>query len=161
MGWGEPTPVTRVGQTAAGEALTIVPLEFTHWPWVASIYEAGIATGHATFETEVPRWEDFDAARLVDRRFVALERGPRSGRLGGGVADLGQAGLPRRGGALVYVDRNRRAAGSAAPCSTPGGLDRAGRHLDVQSGIFPENEASVALHHAAASPRSAYAAGWG
>jgi L-amino acid N-acyltransferase YncA len=31
------------------------------WPAVARIYAEGIATGDATFETEVPSWEQWDS----------------------------------------------------------------------------------------------------
>lgn len=43
------------------------------WPAVESIYVSGIATGDATFETEPPSWEEFDAGRLQDHRIVATE----------------------------------------------------------------------------------------
>lgn len=46
-----------------------------HWDAVRRIYEAGIATGHATLETEVPDWEARDEAHLADCRLVALEDG--------------------------------------------------------------------------------------
>ena len=42
------------------------------WPAVRAIYEAGIATGNATFETAVPDWPAWDAAHLDDHRLVAL-----------------------------------------------------------------------------------------
>src|SRR5262249_57948862 len=45
------------------------------WPHVASIYAAGIATQNATFETEVPAREDWDAAHLPGHRFVAVVDG--------------------------------------------------------------------------------------
>src|SRR5947207_15835348 len=52
------------------------------WPEVARIYEEGIATGNATFETEVPSWEEWDAAHLAEHRFVA----ERDGRMVGWIA---------------------------------------------------------------------------
>ena len=54
------------------------------WPEVARIYEEGIATGNATFETEVPSWEAWDAAHLAEHRFVA----ERAGRVAGWIALL-------------------------------------------------------------------------
>ena len=45
-----------------------------HWPEVARIYAEGIATGNATFETDVPTWERWDSAHLPEHRFVALSR---------------------------------------------------------------------------------------
>jgi len=44
------------------------------WPAVKAIYEQGIATRQATFETEPPSWEEWDAGHLADLRLVA-ERG--------------------------------------------------------------------------------------
>ena len=43
------------------------------WPEVARIYAAGIATGNATFETEVPAWEAWDASHLTAHRHVATD----------------------------------------------------------------------------------------
>src|SRR6187399_2552555 len=44
----------------------------TDWPEVRAIYEAGIATGNATFETSAPSWESWDHGHLPDHRFVAI-----------------------------------------------------------------------------------------
>ena len=41
------------------------------WPAVQQIYREGIATGHATFESEAPDWERFNASRLPRHRLVA------------------------------------------------------------------------------------------
>jgi L-amino acid N-acyltransferase YncA len=116
------------------------------WPHVAAIYAAGIATRNATFETAVPEWAEWDAAHLPEHRFVASEGGQPIGwvALTGysdrccyeGVADLS-----------VYV----------APAAQGRGVGRALlEHLvasaedagiwTLQAGIFPENEASLALH---------------
>ncbi len=54
--------------------LTIVPLQETHWPDVRRIYQEGIDTGQATFETSASDWERFDASRTRDCRLVALEQ---------------------------------------------------------------------------------------
>ena len=51
------------------------------WPEVARIFEEGIATGNATFETEVPSWEDWDGAHLVGHRFAAQNDGVYAGDL--------------------------------------------------------------------------------
>jgi phosphinothricin acetyltransferase len=45
------------------------------WPSVCRIYQEGIATGHATFETVVPAWEHWDQAHLDRPRLVACEGG--------------------------------------------------------------------------------------
>src|SRR3954463_4342100 len=43
-----------------GHDVAIVPLIVEHWLAVERIYAAGIATGHATFESEPPSWAAFD-----------------------------------------------------------------------------------------------------
>ena len=68
------------------------------WPVVKAIYEEGIATGHATFETQAPNWDGWDGKFLKDCRLVAEveERvvgwaalGPVSDRcVYGGVAEV-------------------------------------------------------------------------
>ena len=45
-----------------------------HGPAVLAIYEAGIATGNASFETQAPDWPTWDRKHLPDHRFVALEK---------------------------------------------------------------------------------------
>ncbi|MEZ5216469.1 MAG: hypothetical protein R2715_07725 [Ilumatobacteraceae bacterium] len=42
-------------------AVEIRAMEPADWPDVAAIYEAGIATRNATFETAAPRWDAWDA----------------------------------------------------------------------------------------------------
>ena len=44
-----------------------------------AIYEAGIATGNATFETKAPDWATWDEKHLPDHRFVALDDDEVSG----------------------------------------------------------------------------------
>ena len=51
----------------------IIPIVQNHWPAVQEIYREGIATGNATFETELPDWEKWDSGHRKDCRFVALE----------------------------------------------------------------------------------------
>src|SRR5215213_4017999 len=45
------------------------------WPAVRDIYEAGIATGQATFQTEAPGWEAWDRGHLATCRLVARDEG--------------------------------------------------------------------------------------
>jgi L-amino acid N-acyltransferase YncA len=78
--------------------MEIKPLEPYHWDDVKRIYEEGISTGNATFETSAPSWENWDTAHLKNCRFVAIEDGvitgwaaltPASGRcVYAGVADI-------------------------------------------------------------------------
>ncbi|MDE3026308.1 MAG: N-acetyltransferase, partial [Acidobacteriota bacterium] len=54
--------------------MQIRALDESDWPRVASIYAEGIATGNATFESEVPAWERWEAAH-PSLRLVAADRG--------------------------------------------------------------------------------------
>ena len=136
--------------TTAGP-LRIAQLTSDHWPAVHEIYAAGIATGHATFEAEPPpTWADFDAAKLPAHRLVALDD---DGAVLGWAAVTGVSDRCVYAGVVehsVYVHPAARGRGvgrallDALLAST-----RAARIWTVQSGVFPENTASLALHAAA------------
>ncbi len=49
----------------------IEPMQSTDWDQVCSIYEEGVATGNATFETEAPSWVKWDTAHIPGCRLVA------------------------------------------------------------------------------------------
>lgn len=53
----------------------IQPMPPDLWPAVREIYGEGIATGNATFETELPEWEKWDASHHKHCRLIALEPG--------------------------------------------------------------------------------------
>ena len=119
-----------------------------HWPAVARIYEAGIAAGNATFEHAVPNWEAWRSARVQDPRLVARDH--RSGAVLGWAALSFVSTRPvyRGVGAVsIYVDplHARKGVGSALLRALIEGSERIG-FWTLQAGIFPENEASIALH---------------
>ena len=125
--------------------VSIEPLLPEHWQAVARIYREGIATGHATFETEVPSWEAWDASHLRSLRLVALldevvgwaALSPVSSRcVYEGVAEES-----------VYVAEQARGQGvgrglleSLIARSEEAGI------WTLQTSIFPENVASLELH---------------
>ena len=128
-------------------AASIVPLTAPHWPQVEAIYAAGIATGHATFEAEPPRWETFDATRLPDQRLVAI--GPDNRVLGwtaaSGVSDRRvYAGVVEHS---VYVDpaAQGRGIGRLLLDGLADSTEAAGIWT-IQSGVFPENTRSLEVH---------------
>ncbi len=126
--------------------LEIEPLRAEHWPDVAQIYADGIATGNATFETEVPTWESWDSSHLADHRFVAL----LDGRVVGWVAVSPVSGRCVYAGVVensVYVadDARGRGVGRALLEALIASTEAAGVWT-IETGIFPENAASVRLH---------------
>ena len=51
--------------------MPIISLEPEHWPLVKAIYESGLATGNASFQTSAPSWEEWDSSHLKHSRLVA------------------------------------------------------------------------------------------
>jgi L-amino acid N-acyltransferase YncA/predicted O-methyltransferase YrrM len=117
------------------------------WPAVEGIYGAGIATGNATFESIAPGWDQWDRTHLADHRLVAIDSddqvvgwaalSPVSDRRAyRGVAEDSVYVHPdRQGGGVGTVLLERLVANS----------EHAG-YWTIQTGIFPENTASLALH---------------
>lgn len=124
------------------------------WPAVARIYQAGIDAGNATFESVVPDWEKWRASRLSEPCLVA--RDPSASSADNPSGTIGWAALTAastrpvyRGVAeiSIYVDpgRARRGVGRTLLLALVDASERAGLWL-LRAGIFPENEASIALH---------------
>ena len=119
---------------------------------VLAIYQAGLDAGNASFEHTAPDWPAFDASRLPDHRFVAVEPDAPDTVLGW----ITISAVSRRAvyaGVVehsVYVDpaARRRGVGRALLEALIAATEAAGIWT-IQSGIFPENTASLALHHAA------------
>ena len=116
------------------------------WSEVARIFAEGMATGQATFATEVPSLSEWDAAHLDRPRLVAADReqivgwaalAPVSRRTHyRGVAEVSvYVGDGSRGHGIGHSLLNELVAGSEAA-----GL------WTLMSSIFPENEASIAMH---------------
>jgi L-amino acid N-acyltransferase YncA len=113
---------------------------------VLAIYQAALDGGDASFETTAPDWAAFDAGRLADHRWVA-EAG---GTVLGWVAVTSVSPRPVYAGVVehsVYVDAaaQGRGVGRALLQRLFTSTEAAGIWT-IQSGIFPENEASLALH---------------
>jgi len=116
------------------------------WPAVRAIYEQGIAGRNATFETEAPDWDTWDRSHLDAHRLVAVEDGRVLGWAA--LAPVSERcvyqGVAENS---VYVDSaaQGRGIGKALLERIVGDAERAGIWT-IQTGVFPENEASVALH---------------
>jgi len=116
------------------------------WDFVRAIYLEGITTGQATFETVAPDWERWNAGHLPQCRLVARN----------GDVVLGWAALSPVSRREVYAgvaEVSVYVAASARGLGVGGALMRALIEASelhgvwtLQSSIFPENHASVALH---------------
>lgn len=129
--------------------LTLVAMAPAHWPEVEAIYAAGIATGHATFEATTPSWEAFDAAHLDGHRHVCLDRA--GGVLGWAAVSPVSARAAYAGVVEHSVYVAPAARGTGVGRSLLEGLVRsteAAGIWTIQSSVFPENLASLALHRA-------------
>jgi L-amino acid N-acyltransferase YncA len=116
------------------------------WPEVAAIYEAGIRTGDATFETEVRSWEAWDAAHLAEHRLVAVaDAAVAAWAALSPVSDRCVYGGVAENSIYVAPEAQGRGVGRALLTRLVEDAERAGIWT-IQTGIFPENEASIALH---------------
>ena len=119
------------------------------WPQVEAIYAAGIATGDATFETEPPSWDEFDRGRLAHSRLVAVDDGSIVGwaALSPTSARACYAGVVEHS---VYVAEQMRGRG-IGKALLEALVESAAEHgiWTIQTSIFPENAASLALHERA------------
>jgi phosphinothricin acetyltransferase len=114
---------------------------------VLAIYQAGLDGGQASFETRAPDWAAFDAGRLPDHRLVAV--GPGADVLGW-VAVTPVSGRAVYAGVVehsVYVAARAagRGIGRLLLAALIDSTEAAGIWT-IQSGVFPENTASIALH---------------
>jgi phosphinothricin acetyltransferase len=118
------------------------------WPMVQSIYREGIATGNATFETDVPEWGQWDKSHLRDCRLVVKSN---SQIIGWAALSPVSSRCVYKGVAEVslYVESSARGLGAGKA------LLRALIEESEQAGIwtlqgmtFPENTASIALQKA-------------
>ena len=128
--------------------LLIEQMQAQHWPAVELIYAQGLATGNASFETETPSWEEFQTAHLPGHPLVALDA---DAVLGWAVLSPVSDRCAYQGVAedSVYVDERARSRGVGRALLTQLTLRAESAGIwTVQAGIFPENTASIALHHA-------------
>jgi phosphinothricin acetyltransferase len=154
--WAPPSPVVTPAPAngrrwvPSPADIEIVPMSAGHAEQVLAIYQQGLDTDNASFETSAPTWNRFDASHLADHRFVACDR--RTGAVLGWVALTAVSNRPAYSGVAeesIYVHPGVQRAGvgsallaAAVASSTASGI------WTLQAGIFPENLASVALHRA-------------
>ena len=127
-------------------AITVAAMTPTDWPSVQRIYVQGIATGNATFETEPPSWEKWNAGHIEACRLVARA----------GEEVVGWAALSRVSQRAVYagvaevsvyvgVKARGQGVGMRLLQALIDASEREGLWT-LQAGIFPENSGSIRLH---------------
>ena len=128
--------------------MLIRPLQPDDYPAVATVFSEGIATGQATFETDVPGWDEWDAAHLPEHRFVAELDGEVVGWVA--VVPYSRRAVYRGvGEESVYVAERARGRGvGRALLEQVIESARKGDLWTLQAGIFTDNGASLALHRA-------------
>jgi L-amino acid N-acyltransferase YncA len=115
------------------------------WDAVRAIYIEGISTGNSTFEQSAPDWETWDQGHLLSCRLVARAAGEMLGwtalspvsrrQVYAGVAEFS-----------VYVAERARGRGiGAALLQALIEVSEREGIWTLQSGIFPENTASLEL----------------
>lgn len=126
--------------------LTIRPLEESDWDAVRTIYEEGIATRNATFQEAAPSWPEWNAGHLAACRLVATDQSKVVGwaALSRVSARAVYAGVAE---VSVYVTQTARGGGIGRLLlrELVSESERSGIWT-LQAGIFPENEASLAVH---------------
>ncbi|TDE33934.1 GNAT family N-acetyltransferase [Actinomadura sp. 6K520] len=141
--------------TTAPAQVAIRPMRPGDADQVLAIYQMGLDTGDASFEVTAPSWHAFDASRLPQHRYVAVGT---PAAVGGGTT-LGwiaatavsdrccYAGVVEHS---VYIAPQARGRGVGRALLTAfiASTEAAGIWT-IQTGIFPENTASLRLHHAA------------
>ncbi|HEY6739786.1 MAG TPA: GNAT family N-acetyltransferase [Actinopolymorphaceae bacterium] len=135
---------------ADDSGVRVRPLRSEDWDTVVRIYREGIETGNATFETTVSAAVVLDAKWIPGHRWVAEVDGEVAGWCAltrvseracyAGVAETSiyvGSGHRGRGVGRTLIDRQVAAADADEGLWT------------LQTSIFPENRASIALHHRA------------
>jgi L-amino acid N-acyltransferase YncA len=129
--------------------VSIRAMTVADWPAVERVFAEGIAEGDATFESETPTWEHFDAVKVRDPRLVAVDDHEL---LGWAAASLVSSRAAYRGVIehSVYVTRAARGRGVGRVLldGFVAAAEDAG-YWTIQASIFPENAASLALHERA------------
>jgi L-amino acid N-acyltransferase YncA/2-polyprenyl-3-methyl-5-hydroxy-6-metoxy-1,4-benzoquinol methylase len=142
--------VVQAERPAAPAGVLIRPMRPADAAGVLAVYQAGLDTGNASFETTAPVWAEFDRARLSRHRYVAAGR---DGEVLGWTAVSAVSDRCVYAGVVehsVYVAPAARGRGiGAALLAALAGSTEAAGIWTIQTGIFPENTASTGLHERA------------
>ena len=128
--------------------ITVKKMKDEDWPLVKNIYQEAIDTGNATFETEVPSWQQWNNAHLRDCRLVARAAGQIVGWVA--LSPVSNRCVYRSVAEVsLYVKSSARekGVGKALLEAAIEDSERIGIWT-LQGGTFPENTASIALQKA-------------
>ncbi|MEV0425601.1 N-acetyltransferase family protein [Micromonospora sp. NPDC050495] len=130
--------------------ITVRPMTSDDADRVLAIYQAGLDGGNASFETTAPTWTAFDQAKLTEHRLVAVDA---DHAVVGWVAVSPTSSRAVYAGVVehsIYVDPAAQGRGVARLLldALIAATEAAGIWT-IQSGVFPENIASLALHQRA------------
>jgi L-amino acid N-acyltransferase YncA/2-polyprenyl-3-methyl-5-hydroxy-6-metoxy-1,4-benzoquinol methylase len=148
VGDGLHSAIIQAARPAAPDGVLIRPMRAADAGQVLAIYQAGLDTGQASFETTAPGWDAFNAGKLPLHRHVAIDAA--TGRVLGWTAASAVSSRCVYAGVIehsVYVDVacHRGGIGSALLAALAGSAEAAGIWT-IQSSVFPENTASLRLH---------------
>lgn len=139
-----------IPDSAGAQGFTIRRMREADADAVLAIYQAGIDSGLASFESHAPSWAAFDAGKLPDHRFVAVDED--DGVLGWVAVSAVSSRAVYAGvvehSVYIHPAAKRRGIGLALLRTLIESTERAGIWT-VQSGVFPENTASLRLHERA------------
>jgi L-amino acid N-acyltransferase YncA/2-polyprenyl-3-methyl-5-hydroxy-6-metoxy-1,4-benzoquinol methylase len=143
--------IVQAVRPAAPGGVLIRPMRPADASQVLAIYQAGLDTGQASFETAAPAWDAFDAARLPLHRHIAADAA--TGQVLGWAAASPVSSRCVYAGVIehsiyIHPGHQRRGIGAALLQALTGSAEAAGIWT-IQTGIFPENTASLRLHHQA------------
>jgi L-amino acid N-acyltransferase YncA/2-polyprenyl-3-methyl-5-hydroxy-6-metoxy-1,4-benzoquinol methylase len=147
---GQRSAIIQAARPAGPAGVLIRPMTAADADAVLAIYQAGLDTGHASFETGAPDWDTFDRARLPRHRHVATSS---AGEVLGWAAASAVSERCVYAGVIehsIYIDAaaRGRGVGAALLAALIASTEAAGIWT-IQSGIFPENTASLRLHEQA------------
>jgi L-amino acid N-acyltransferase YncA/2-polyprenyl-3-methyl-5-hydroxy-6-metoxy-1,4-benzoquinol methylase len=151
VGPGLHSAIIQAGRPNAPEGTAIRPMRPADADEVLAIYQAGLDTGNASFETTAPTWEAFDTAKLPQHRHVAAES--TTGRVLGWIAATAVSNRCVYAGVIehsiyIHPDHHRRGIATALLQALIDSTETAGIWT-IQTGIFPENTSSLRLHERA------------
>ena len=127
--------------------IDIKNIEQEDWVVVANIYQMGIETGNATFEIEIPTWQEWNNAHLQSCRLAALTENNLVGWAAlSAVSDRCVYGGVAEVSVYVEPEYNGKGIGTKLLQELIDQSEKEGIWT-LQSGIFPENSASIKLHN--------------